>query len=186
MNEANKIIEEIQQIKEQYQAEVSNDRKAWPNAIKDRVSKLFSLRMNGKSIAAATDISYYTILGWRPEGLPDSRGRKPSDGFHSLPVVKEPEIKGEFGFDVIPCRDYQENGAHQQISTLAYNLVRNFQIDVIAPAARSRTSSRTNIFEFDSLKSIRFEMITPAGRLLNVSGTKALRLSQSTMRRKTI
>lgn len=24
------------------------------------------------------------------------------------------ELKGEFGFDVIPCRDYQGNGAHQQ------------------------------------------------------------------------
>lgn len=94
------------------------------------------------------------------------------------------EIKGEFGFDVIPCRDYQGNGAHQQISALAYNLVRNFQIDVLNPALRPKTSSRTNIFEFTSLKSLRFEMITAAGRLLNIGGTKVLRLSQSTMRRK--
>lgn len=94
------------------------------------------------------------------------------------------EIKGEFGFDVIPCRDYQGNGAHQQISTLAYNLVRNFQMEVMLPKDRPRSSSRTNIFEFVSLKTIRFEMITAAGRLLNVSGIKTLRLSQSTMRRK--
>ncbi|MGZ3745654.1 MAG: IS1380 family transposase [Pseudobdellovibrionaceae bacterium] len=94
------------------------------------------------------------------------------------------EIKGEFGFDVIPCRDYQGNGAHQQISTLAYNLVRNFQMEVMSPKERPRSSSRTNIFEFFSLKTIRFEMITAAGRLLNISGTKTLRLSQSTMRRK--
>lgn len=94
------------------------------------------------------------------------------------------EVKGEFGFDVIPCRDYQGNGAHQQISTLAYNLVRNFQIDVMNPKERPRTSSRTNIFEFASLKTIRFEMITAAGRILNISGIKTLRLSQSTIRRK--
>lgn len=94
------------------------------------------------------------------------------------------EIKGEFGFDVIPCRDYQGNGAHQQISTLAFNLVRNFQMDVLNPNNRPKGSSRTNIFEFASLKSLRFEMITAAGRLLNISGTKVLRLSQSTMRRK--
>jgi hypothetical protein len=94
------------------------------------------------------------------------------------------EVKGEFGFDVIPCRDYQGNGAHQQISTLAYNLVRNFQIDVMNPKERPRTSSRTNIFEFASLKSIRFEMITAAGRILNISGIKTLRLSQSIIRRK--
>lgn len=94
------------------------------------------------------------------------------------------EMKGEFGFDVIPCRDYQGNGAHQQISLLAYNLVRNFQLDVLNPDVRPKTASRTNIFEFESLKTLRFEMITVAGRLLNVSGIKTLRLSQSTMRRK--
>ena len=94
------------------------------------------------------------------------------------------EIKGEFGFDVIPCRDYQGNGAHQQISALAYNLVRNFQIDILNPTTRPKTASRTNLFTFRSLRSLRFEMITAAGRLLNVSGEKILRLSQSTMRRK--
>jgi hypothetical protein len=93
------------------------------------------------------------------------------------------EIKGEFGFDVIPCRDYQGNGAHQQISTLAYNLVRNFQIDILNPKARPKNASRTNLLKFVSLKSLRFEMITAAGRLLNVSGEKILRLSQSTARR---
>ena len=93
------------------------------------------------------------------------------------------EIKGEFGFDVIPCRDYQGNGSHQQISALAYNLVRNFQLDLMDPNARQRSSSRTNLFEFMSLKSLRFEMITAAGRLVNVSGEKILRLSQSTVRR---
>jgi len=94
------------------------------------------------------------------------------------------EIKGEFGFDVIPCRDYNGNGAHQQISQLAFNLLRNFQIDILNPTARPKTASRTNLFKFASLKSLRFEMITAAGRLLNVSGAKVLRLSQSTVRRK--
>ena len=91
--------------------------------------------------------------------------------------------QGEFGFDVIPCRDYQGNGAHQQISALAYNLVRNFQIDVLSPTARPKSATRTNLFKFESLKSLRFEAITAAGRLLNVSGKKILRLSQSTVRR---
>jgi hypothetical protein len=35
-----------------------------------------------------------------------------------------------------------------------------------------------------SLKTLRFEMITAAGRLLNVSGAQLLRLSHSTARRK--
>lgn len=92
MSETNKIIEEIKQIKEQYQAEVGSERKAWPNAIKDRVSKLYALGMNGKAISVAIDISYYSVLEWRPEGLPDSRGRKAASHFHSLPVVKKTKI----------------------------------------------------------------------------------------------
>src|SRR5258708_16263760 len=43
------------------------------------------------------------------------------------------EIKGEFGFDVIPCRDYHGNGTHQQISPLPYNLLHNFHFAPLSP-----------------------------------------------------
>jgi hypothetical protein len=92
------------------------------------------------------------------------------------------EIKGEFGFDVIPTRHYQGNSAHQQISLLAYNLVRNFQIDSEIAKERPPTRSRTNIFEFESLKTIRFELISVAGRILNVAGAKILRLNKNVAR----
>ncbi len=92
------------------------------------------------------------------------------------------EIKGEFGFDVIPCRDYQGNGAHQQVSILAHNLMKNFQMDLTEPAARSSSSSRTNIFEFKSLKTLRFELITAACRLVNLGDYQVLRLTQSAPR----
>jgi len=92
------------------------------------------------------------------------------------------EIKGEFAFDVVPTRHYQGNGAHQQISLLAYNLVRNFQIDTGIAKKRARTRSRTNIFEFDSLKTIRFEWINTAGRILNTAGAKILRINQNIAR----
>jgi hypothetical protein len=94
------------------------------------------------------------------------------------------EIKGEFAFDVVPTRDYQANSAHQQISVLAYNLVRNFQIDTGIAEERKATASRTNIFEFESLKSIRFEFIAAAGRIVNVAGSKILRLNQNIARQK--
>ncbi|NJL25473.1 MAG: IS1380 family transposase [Calothrix sp. SM1_5_4] len=123
-----------------------------------------SVIVSNKTVSAATLLSFYN-------------GRANME--HDIA-----EIKGEFGFDVIPCRDYQGNGSHQQISALAYNLMRNFQLDLMAPKSRQRTASRTNLFELASLKSLRFEMITAAGRLVNVSGEKILRLSQSTVRRK--
>lgn len=95
------------------------------------------------------------------------------------------EIKGEFGFDVVPTRDYGGNSAHQQVSALAYNLVRNFQIDAGIAKNRPATPKRTNLFEFVSLRTIRFEMITAAGRLLNVAGAKILRLNQNVARQRT-
>lgn len=92
------------------------------------------------------------------------------------------EIKGEFAFDVVPTRDYQGNSAHQLISVLAYNLVRNFQIDTAIAKVRPATLKRTNIFEFVSLRTIRFEMISVAGRILNVAGSKILRMNQNATR----
>lgn len=92
------------------------------------------------------------------------------------------EIKGEFGFDAVPTRHYQGNSAHQQISALAYNLVRNFQIDSRIAKERASTASRTNIFEFESLKTIRFELVAAAGRILNIAGAKILRLNQNIAR----
>jgi hypothetical protein len=92
------------------------------------------------------------------------------------------EIKGEFGFDVIPTRHYQGNSAHQLISVLAYNLVRNYQLDTKLAQERSGSSSRTGLFEFQSLKTHRFEWIATAGRVLNVAGAKILRLTHNERR----
>jgi len=51
------------------------------------------------------------------------------------------ELKGEFGFDAIPTHHYQGNSAHQIISALAYNLIRNFQIDTALAQVRPKTSA---------------------------------------------
>lgn len=92
------------------------------------------------------------------------------------------EIKGEFGFDVVPTRHYQGNSAHQLISVLAYNLVRNFQVDSGIAKDRTKTVKRTNLFHFESLKTIRFEIVAAAGRILNIAGVKTLRLNKNIAR----
>lgn len=92
------------------------------------------------------------------------------------------EIKGEFAFDSIPTQHYQANSAYQQISILAYNLVRNFQLDAALTTSRKRSTSRTNLFAFDSLKTLRFELINVAGRLVTLATGKTLRLNQCKIR----
>lgn len=93
------------------------------------------------------------------------------------------ELKREFGFDAIPTNHYQGNSAHQQISLIAYNLVRNFQLDLEMTVARKKTVSRTNLMSFESLKTLRFEIIMAAGRLLNISGKQVLRVVDHESRR---
>lgn len=94
------------------------------------------------------------------------------------------EIKGEFAFDSIPTQHYQGNSAYQQISALAYNLVRNFQIDTDLAQKRRSSPSRTNVLSFDSLKTLRFEWINVAGRLLTLATGKTLRLNRCEPRQK--
>jgi hypothetical protein len=92
------------------------------------------------------------------------------------------DLKGEFGFDVVPTRHYQGNGAHQQMSLLAYNLVRNMQIDTQQLNVRVKTAKRTNLWEFQSLRTIRFETINAAARILNLASGKVLRINQNIAR----
>ena len=42
------------------------------------------------------------------------------------------ELKGEFALDVVPTNHYAANSAWQQLSILAHNLVRSFQLTTLA------------------------------------------------------
>ena len=66
---------------------------------------------------------------------------------------------------LFPLAIIQGNSAHQQISLLAHNLVLNFQIET--DLLDERTAKRAHIFFFSSLKTIKFELIQAAGRILN-------------------
>lgn len=82
MEAAEKIFEEIRQIKIQYKAEVSGGRKQWPRAIKSRVMQLSDMGVRMRMIAEQTGVSYHTVSAWRAQ-----LGGK--NKFHQLPVVVE-------------------------------------------------------------------------------------------------
>jgi DDE family transposase len=86
------------------------------------------------------------------------------------------ELKGEFALDVVPTRHYGANCAWQQLSVLAYNIARSFQLDTIAePRCRSR--KRTYSYVLRSIRTLRFLVITRAGRLTRIGGRNVLRLA---------
>jgi hypothetical protein len=88
------------------------------------------------------------------------------------------ELKGEFALDVIPTHHYGANGAWEQLSILAHNLIRSFQLDTIAtPKPRSR--KRTYTYLIRSMRTLRFPFITRARRLARIGGRHVLRPSHN-------
>ena len=88
------------------------------------------------------------------------------------------ELKGEFALDVVPTAHYGANSAWQQLSVLAHNLARSFQLDTLAtPKPRSR--KRTYAYLIRSMRTLRFLLIVRAGRLARIGGRHVLRLSNN-------
>jgi len=88
------------------------------------------------------------------------------------------ELKGEFALDVVPTRHYGANTAWQQLSVLAHNLIRNFQLDTLAEA-KPRSRKRTYTYLIRSMRTLRFLVIARAGRLTRIRGRHVLRLSHN-------
>src|SRR5437773_761818 len=95
--------------------------------------------------------------------------------FHDLDI---PQWTGEFALDVVPTHHYGANSAWQQLSVLAHNLARSFQLDTLAtPKPRSR--KRTYAYLIRSMRTLRFLLIARAGRLTRIGGRHVLRLSHN-------
>jgi hypothetical protein len=88
------------------------------------------------------------------------------------------ELKGEFALDVVPTKDYAANSAWQQLSVLAHNLIRSFQLDTLAEP-KARTRKRTYAYRFRSMRTLRFLLIARAGRLARIGGRHVLRLTHN-------
>src|SRR5215813_1983113 len=88
------------------------------------------------------------------------------------------ELKGEFALDVVPTNHYGANSAWQQLSVLAHNLFRNFQLDTGA-ARKARSRKRTYAYLLQSTRTFRFLVISRAGRLTRIDGRNVLRLAQN-------
>jgi transposase len=64
MESTDKLIEQIRNIKDQYEAQVTGRHKQWPLAIKERIKALADTGIKVRVIAEQTGISYHTISSW--------------------------------------------------------------------------------------------------------------------------
>jgi hypothetical protein len=95
------------------------------------------------------------------------------------------ELKSQAAFEAIPTNDRMANAAWQLLSALTLNLVRSFQIETGAPR-RVRTLKRTFAYVFQSLATVRFELIHQPVRLARPAGRPELRFSTSPRARERI
>jgi hypothetical protein len=87
------------------------------------------------------------------------------------------ELKDGLAFDTVPTNHYGANRAWQQLSVLALNLLRRFQIEAGAERRR-RSRKRTYLHVLESIKTARFQWLNVAGRLVSTNGTRILRLTE--------
>jgi len=87
------------------------------------------------------------------------------------------ELKGEFALDAVPTNHYAANSAWQQLSILAHNLTRSFQLHTLAPP-KPRSRKRTYAYVLRSWRTLRFLLVHRAGRLTRIGGPQVLRMTQ--------
>jgi len=88
------------------------------------------------------------------------------------------ELKSQVAFEAIPTNDRYANAAWQLLSALTLNLVRSFQIETCA-VRRPHTLKRTFDYVFQSLATVRFELIHQPARLARPAGRSQLRFAVS-------
>lgn len=86
------------------------------------------------------------------------------------------ELKSGFAYDQIPTRDWQANTAWQKLNLLAHNINVGFQVDLLQ-RPRARTAKRTASFTVSSIRTVRFEWLNRAARLVAPAGSQILRLA---------
>jgi hypothetical protein len=89
------------------------------------------------------------------------------------------ELKGEFALDAVPTNHYGANSAWLQLSVLAHNLMRSFQLHSTLAPAKPRSLKRTYAYRIASMKTLRFLLINRAARLARIAGRNVLRFSQN-------
>jgi hypothetical protein len=85
------------------------------------------------------------------------------------------QLKNGYAFDAIPTQNFAANSTWQILSTLAYNLITNFQIATGAPRRRSN-GKRSPLFTLKNVHTLRYELFNRAGILQHPQGRATLSL----------
>lgn len=88
------------------------------------------------------------------------------------------ELKTGYALDAVTSRRYTANTAWQKLNVFAHNLATSLQLDTGA-AKKSRSLRRTTSYLIRSIRSLRFEWLNRAARLLRPAGRPTMRLADN-------
>jgi hypothetical protein len=88
------------------------------------------------------------------------------------------ELKSGFAFDCVPTMRYAANSAWQLFSVLAFNLMHGFQIATDA-VRRSANIKRRALYRFETIHTLRYQVLHRAGVLLRPAGHPRLDIGPS-------
>lgn len=86
------------------------------------------------------------------------------------------ELKTGYAFASVPGKSYAAAGAWQILCALAHNLAVSFQMAAGAPR-RTATRKRSPLFLLQSIRTLRYQILSRAGLVQNQSGRPTLTLS---------
>lgn len=95
------------------------------------------------------------------------------------------ELKSGYAFGDIPTNKYAANTAWQKLNILAHNLMVSFQLATTA-VEKDRTPRRTTLFLLRSIRTMRFEWLNKAARMLRPAGRHVLRLADNPATRESV
>ncbi len=114
-NQAEILMQEISELREQYVAEVGKGRRVWPRSIKERVAALDEMGVSARQIADSSGVGYATILQWRFK-----RRQKLGRSFHEVAIAEPAMTKAIAKFDTVTVpQDKIRKMRSQNISKLS-------------------------------------------------------------------
>ncbi len=110
------LFSELKNIFEQYQKEVPGKRRPWPESIRERILKLWSLGVTSHQISEECKMPAQTLYSWR------QRIKKKAPGFSEIPLKRS---KRRTNFQI--QQDEIRHSNKLQLSQLEFSYVRRWQ-----------------------------------------------------------
>lgn len=132
-NEQRQILDELQQVCDQYRREMPGKRKPWPESIRERILQLRDLGLSFHTISVETGIPAMTLYSWGPDGKTRKR-KRPGGAFLPVKIAQvAPPTTLTVKHDIRPAEE-ERRGSLGTVTIVLTTGIRVEGLDVAAAA----------------------------------------------------